>query len=322
MQPDQPWYLPVNGQAGSVVFTYHGLHTRQPGSRIDQRLFRNSISEHSFLNQLEKLRSSVVAKVIGSQSRLIFKTLFRNHEIVLTFDDGYANSFRAAEMFFDKFGKAPLTVFLTTGLVGSSRSIWTVEVALLLLKARFSGPTIEFDGDGFAIGSEEERLETFNLVRYKLKKMPARKRQSNCRLIFDQALPGELELLMSEYPEFRLLNLEQIREMRSIGVRFQPHGHDHEILHENQDSETMRREIVESKAFIEGRLKEKCTHFAYANGTYCDAAISILEENGFAGAFTTKTGVAMKLQNNFEIPRFTPSSNLQKYKRQLRGKYV
>lgn len=322
MQPDQPWYLPVNGQAGSVVFTYHGLHTRQPGSRIDQRLFRNSISEHSFLNQLEKLRSSVVAKVIGSQSRLIFKTLFRNHEIVLTFDDGYANSFRAAEMFFDKFGEAPLTVFLTTGLVGSSRSIWTVEVALLLLKARFSGPTIEFDGDGFAIGSEEERLETFNLVRYKLKKMPARKRQSNCRLIFDQALPGELELLMSEYPEFRLLNLEQIREMRSIGVRFQPHGHDHEILHENQDSETMRREIVESKAFIEGRLKEKCTHFAYANGTYCDAAISILEENGFAGAFTTKTGVAMKLQNNFEIPRFTPSSNLQKYKRQLRGKYV
>jgi peptidoglycan/xylan/chitin deacetylase (PgdA/CDA1 family) len=303
----------------NIVFTYHGLHSRELKTSNDERLFRNSISERSYREQLAILRGAVKEKGVGGG--LFYKGLFRNgSEIVLTFDDGYANSFRAAEIFYEMFGTAPLTIFLTTNLVGSSRSIWTVEIALLILEAQFLSDRIEFDGDFFDVGSTEDRLKSFDSIRCRLKEMNAQNRECNCESIREQALPDELERLICEYPEFQMLRLDEIKQMQSMGVRFQPHGHNHELFHVNQDSELIRKEIVKSKEFIETKLNEECSYFAYPNGDYCEAAISVLKENGFCGAYTTNVGVAETLENDFEIPRLTASSKPRKFKRQLRGK--
>ncbi len=305
-----------------IAFTYHGVHTRPFTNSTEVKLFRNSIPEAALRNQLSTLKGLSIKKdgVDGNitLSRKYF--FFEDFSISITFDDGYRNNFRAAEIFYEFFGVAPFNVFLTTNLVGSKRSIWTVELALTILQAQFLVRRIEFSGEFFNVACPQERLETFNSIRYRVKEMNAENRKFHCDSIQEQTLPGELERLLFEYPEFQMLNLDEIKQMQSMGVRFQPHGHNHEIFHANQDPDVIRREIVESKEFMENHLNEKCTYFAYPNGDYCDAAISILKENSFSGAYTTNVGIAETLERNYEIPRLTPSSKLRKFKRQLRGK--
>lgn len=305
-----------------VVFIYHGIHDRDLSCTLENRLFRNSISETAFRRQLHILGGTpqIIQRANNATELRIRNWCLRAFRILITFDDGYKNNFRAAEIFFDQFGTAPFTIFVTTNLVGSGRSIWTVELGLLLLQGRFLNTRLAFGDEVFEIDRPEKRLETFNSIRYRLKEMNAENRKQNCDLINEQALPGELERLVGEYPEFQMLNLDEIGQMQSMGVRFQPHGHNHELFHTNQDSEVIRKEIVESKEFIETKLNEKCTYFAYPNGDYCDAAISILKENGFSGAYTTNAGIAKTLERNFEIPRLTPNPKPWKFKRQLRGK--
>lgn len=305
-----------------VVLFYHGIHYRVLTEPIEKRLFRNSICKAAIRRQFETVKNTF-GLVRASDGENTFHTrrfYLKDFRLSTTFDDGYKNNFKAAEIIYELFGVVPLTIFLTTGLVGSNRSIWTVEFALLALLGRFRKYQLEFDGQEFAIGGTEQRLVAFNSIRHQLKQMNAQSRRFHCETIQEQALAGEIDRLLFEYPEFQMLNLDEIKQMQAMGVRFQPHGHNHEIFHAKQDPDVIKREIIESKEFIEKNLNEKCTQFAYPNGDYCESAISILKENEFTGAYTTKLGVAETLEGNFEIPRITPSGNPKKFRRQLRGK--
>ncbi len=309
----------MNFSGRHIAFTYHSIHRRQFSDLIDSKLFRNSTPEATLQNQLSTLKR-LSSNSDGNRTLLCKRFLSEEFSILITFDDGFRNNLRAAELFYEVFGTAPLIVFLTTNLVGSNRTIWPVELALLILRGQFSSKRLEFEDEFFDIGRPEKRLETFDSIRQRFKRMNALSRGLAFEAIREQAWPGELERLGHEYKEFQMLNLDEIKQMQSMGVRFQPHGHNHEILHENQDAQIIRREIVESMAFIKDRLNEKCDYFSYPNGNYCEAAISALKESGFMGAYSTDVGVATALENNFKIPRLTPSSKPRKFRRQLRGK--
>lgn len=304
----------------NVVLNYHGIHNREKLNSIEAKLFRNSILENEYLKQLKTLKK--IVKVVD-ESELFYKNFFFGKTtFFLTFDDGYRNNLKAAEIFFDLFGKVKLTVFLTTNLVGEKkRSIWTVNISLLILLGNFVKDTVSFENEKFSLTDSEKRLKCFDKIRIQLKKMPASERQSKYELILSQTLPGELERLMFEYPEFQLLELDEIKQMQAMGVNFEPHGHNHELLHSLQDIEVVKSEILDSKNYIEKNLNQKCRYFAYPNGDFCDSAVSILKENGFVGAYTTKVGTARKITNNFEIPRITPSINTLKFKKQIRGRF-
>lgn len=305
-----------------IVFTYHGLHTRKLINSIDNKLFRNSIYENDYLCQLRTLKEIIKSKRgKDTNVNLMYEdSLFNEFKIFLTFDDGYKNNFRASEIFYDVFGFAPFTVFLTTNLINNSnRSIWTVDVALLILRGEFANYKIDFGKETFFLNNCQDRLDCFNIIRQKLKKMNARERKYYCDLITNQSLSGEMDRLMFEYPEFQMLKLDEIKEMQRMGVKFEPHGHNHEILHSGQTLEVIKSEITNSKEFIETNLNQKCIFFAYPNGDYCASTISLLKENGFRGAYTTRIGIAKSLENNFEIPRLTPNPKPNKFKKQLRG---
>ena len=308
-----------------IVMTYHGLHSRAAADVIDDKLFRNSISENDYLSQIKILKKFTDLKIgENGAARLVHKDLFFNqYDIVLTFDDGYQNNLKAAEIFRDEFETTSLTIFLTTALIGqTNQSIWTVNVALLILRGNFSSGKLVFGEQDFPLDNAAHRLECFDKVRRQLKKMTAGERGANYDSIISQTIPGELERLLFEYPEFKMLNLDEIRQMSEIGVKFEPHGHNHEILHANQSDELISSEVLESKKFIETNIGQQCSFFAYPNGDYCDAAVKVLKENKFAGAYTTKIGAAENLVNNFEIPRITPNSKAYKFKKQLRGKFI
>jgi peptidoglycan/xylan/chitin deacetylase (PgdA/CDA1 family) len=308
----------------NVVFTYHGLHHRKLSNPIETKLFRNSIPENEYLKQLKTLKQLVkIRRQNAVELNLIRRDVFFNKIIFLmTFDDGYRNNVKAAEIFLDLFKIAPITIFLTTNLVGvENRSIWTANISLLILCGEFVNNKLFFNETVFLLNDSHERLECFDTVRNQLKKLPAQKRQFQYDLILSQTLPGELERLMFEYPEFRMLKLDEIKQMQALGVKFEPHGHNHEPLHSTQNLDVIKSEIIESKNYIEQNLNQKCSFFAYPNGDCCDAAISVLKENGFTGAYTTRIGAARTIIGNFEIPRITPSINPSKFRKQLRGNF-
>lgn len=307
----------------NLVFTYHGLHNRELTDPILIKLFRNNISEKAFLEQLEILKRKV-KKNDGNNGNndLIYRDLFFNElRIKLTFDDGYKNNLKAFEMVYEIFGTVPLTIFLTTNLVGAiKQSLWTINLSLLILRGEFSANKLSYGEQVFYLNDYQSRLKCFDIIRNNLKTMNAGDRQYVYDLILSQANRGELERLMFEYSEFQMLTLDEIKQMQSMGVRFEPHGHNHELLHSGQSLEIIKNEILSSKDFIEKNLNQRCQFFAYPNGDYCESAITTLKESGFDGAYTTQVGIAPNLIYNFEIPRVTPNLKPQKFKKQLRGK--
>lgn len=311
-----------NSAMRTVAFAFHGIHSREARCFAEKKLLRNSLPEKIFIDQLKALKSSFRSQRINDPTpTLIHDRMFRRSlKIALTFDDGYRNNLRAAELVADIFGFAPMTVFLTTSLIGHKlTSNWLVNIGLLVLLGRFELDQLDFQDSTYRLATESERVASFDDIRRQFKQMDAETRQYNYATILEQANAGELERLLDGFPEFVSLNLDEIKQMQSIGVRFQPHGHSHEILHAKQSRETILQEIVTSKEFIERELNEKCLYFAYPNGNYCDTAISVLKDNGFVGAFTTDPGFADSLKGNFVIPRLTPNRKLDKFKRQLRG---
>ena len=147
-----------------IVFTYHGIHNRKIRNSIESKLFRNSLSEIDFISQLKILKG-----FIKNEKEISFKSrdlLLNEFNIFLTFDDGYKNNFRAAEISHSILGTAPFTVFLITNLIGKINcSVWTVEIALLILCAEFLQNRIEFKDEKYLLNSYEDRLNCFYLIR-------------------------------------------------------------------------------------------------------------------------------------------------------------
>jgi peptidoglycan/xylan/chitin deacetylase (PgdA/CDA1 family) len=96
--------------------------------------------------------------------------------------------------------------------------------------------------------------------------------------------------------------------MDQCGVAFGTHTLTHRILTLVPES-VARREIVESKAYLESALHRPCRLFAYPNGNHSDATRRLLAEAGFSRAFTTDPGAWTPGSDPLEIPRLNVSES-------------
>jgi peptidoglycan/xylan/chitin deacetylase (PgdA/CDA1 family) len=102
------------------------------------------------------------------------------------------------------------------------------------------------------------------------------------------------------------LSRQEILEMSRHGIEFGSHSLNHKLLHQASQDE-IQVEVIESKRQIENLLEKPCKVFAYPGGHLTESARRVVEEGGYAGAFTTIYGASEPLDlfalNRIEILR-------------------
>lgn len=92
-----------------------------------------------------------------------------------------------------------------------------------------------------------------------------------------------------DFPERKMLNWQQIREMNRDDISFGAHTVSHPKLSE-LDAEASTKEIIQSKQTIEEKLGKPCHHFAYPYGLFTEQTSNIVGDAGFTLACSTRSG--------------------------------
>ena len=214
----------------------------------------------------------------------------------LTFDDGYRDNLRlalpvCAEM------QAPFTVYLTSGLMDRSATIWWEDLAALVRRERRIEMRLAEGERSFPATSVKEKAKAYAELSHH----------------FERAMPQERESCVTQMMErYRVdgmstvdrlaMTWDEARELAkhplvTIGAHTVTHPSLASIAAENASGE-----IAASRSRIEKELGREVKHFAYPYGgreNATDREFAMCEELGFETAVTTRFGL---IQNGTDVP--------------------
>ncbi len=222
--------------------------------------------------------------------------------VVFTFDDGYADNYRAGKIL--KKYQANGTVYLTAHAVDRREYFWLSEVTTLILKSVKKEFSIGHQGEKTTY-SLKNIVQRWRAVRAMIKLIKSNNLQTR------EAVRVQLrKQLATDQFHHKMQNLmldwQQIREMQTSGMTFGAHTLTHLNL-PNADYEDALQEIAESKVFIEEKTSVPVRHFSYPNsGPYAyftPAVRNMVENSGYASAVTSAAGFAAAGDDLFAIKR-------------------
>jgi peptidoglycan/xylan/chitin deacetylase (PgdA/CDA1 family) len=231
--------------------------------------------------------------------------------IAVTFDDGYADTYRFAYPVLRRYA-LPATVYLAAGFIDGARGMWNDRLGVAIrdttlgelrgvrdcLPERQSAPLPE----PLPLATPAAREQTLAQLLGTLKPVPPTERDG---LVDD--IIARLGISAPAAPT--MLTWTQVREMHAKGVAFGAHTVNHPILTAVPLADA-RREIAESKRLIEDRLQSPIAHFAYPNGTVRDfdeRTKALVAEAGFTSASTMIFGTNTPDTDRYALRRGGPS---------------
>jgi len=212
---------------------------------------------------------------------------------LLTFDDGWRDSYTVAYPWLKNFG-LPATMFLTTGLVGARAGLWVEQIVSMW---RSSPRRPQIWSQLSAIIPEQDQVRTLEETIEYLKHMPAEKRQC----ILQQLLPMQEERHRHDEVD-QMLTWDQVFQMSRDGIDFGAHTVTHPLLTFEHDT-TVERELRVAKQTLEEKLGKKVRAFAYPNGDWDDRVRRWVEQTGYECAFTTRQGWYRSGEDPYTIRR-------------------
>lgn len=243
--------------------------------------------------------------------------------IALTFDDGYADNFLAAKPILESHN-VPATFFICTRFISSGHQFWwdtlqQIFIDLPLLPAELLLPVSE---KIFSIDlSGEEQLSEEQVVKYarwRYPEQPPGKRGQAYMLVW-QALKNadvdEQDKVLNwlrEWSGYRAENNDQYRVMTekelkqlSANPLFSIGAHTVNHLPLNRYSpDQQRKEISESKQYLEQITGQVISTFAFPFGDYDDKTCEILRSEHFSLAVSTADNLVHSDTNPFQLGRY------------------
>ena len=294
---------------GIRVYCYHGLVE----NKADALLERNFHLLSDFKRHVQFLHRFRILNLVELAEEVCRPTKHSKPAAVITFDDGFANNLMAAEML--AAFRLPWAVFVSTGAVGRGGIIWTVELSLLLLHGQ--AEKLEAIGREWWLGHRKSREVAFQAIRVPMKSMPSELRKKTMNLIRQQFPEEETQRLLSEFHSVRMLAWEEIEQLAAMSVDIGSHGVHHENHHANQPEVVRLRELADSKAELEVRLKRPCQFFAFPNGDYNLFSPAEVRAAGYHLGFTTRPGTVTQGANPYLLPRIEPAARIFRYVREF-----
>lgn len=222
--------------------------------------------------------------------------------VALTFDDGYRDNLDHAWPVLAKH-QAPWTLYVVRGFAERTARLWWLEleeairalprISVKLPDGRFDAPA----------GTEAEKQRAFDRLYWRLRKGPEAILLSAISELATQAGIDPAGLVERE-----CLPSETLRSLAGApGVTIGAHTLSHPMLAKHPEEEA-RREIAESKAWLEEALGAPVRHFAYPVGDPTSAGpreFALAQEAGFVSAVTTRPGhlFAEHAQHPHALPR-------------------
>jgi peptidoglycan/xylan/chitin deacetylase (PgdA/CDA1 family) len=117
------------------------------------------------------------------------------------------------------------------------------------------------------------------------------------------AVPGQLGgSNVWDDGQHRLLSADQLRALQQAGMTLGAHtcGHPHLT---RMEADAARREIRDSRKFLEEIIRQPVTHFAYPYGECSPSVEALAREAGFEAAFATDRAPRDHEENLFRIRR-------------------
>jgi peptidoglycan/xylan/chitin deacetylase (PgdA/CDA1 family) len=105
-------------------------------------------------------------------------------------------------------------------------------------------------------------------------------------------------------PQGRLLNGEELREMRELGMEIGSHTVNHVRLTQVGDT-ALEREVTDSKAALEDILGARVASFAYPYGDWDMRCVAAVRASGYSAACTTRTGWSLRDGDLYRLRRLT-----------------
>jgi peptidoglycan/xylan/chitin deacetylase (PgdA/CDA1 family) len=226
--------------------------------------------------------------------------------LAITFDDGYADNRTTALPILKRHGLSA-TFFISTGYLNGGR-MWNDIVIESIRNSRAKTLKLDcingFEGsrlNSLPIASLREKRNAIQRIVGEIKYLSATERQVASNSIADQC--------SADLPNDLMMTTEQVIDLQHAGMLIGAHTVTHPIL-AKLGTHDARKEIADSKQFLESVLGREINLFAYPNGRpdrdfqLKDAAI--VKELGFKAAVTTAWGVATTDSDLMQLPRFTP----------------
>ena len=281
-----------------VIFVYHRV------TPIEDNIFVTNICPEEFEKQIRYLKENFK---IYSLEKLI--NVLENNQInkkeseniaVITFDDGYKDNYIYALPILKKY-QIPATVFLVTEYIGKDKLFWWDKIEYIIYHTKKREINMPNFGK-FLITDNKEKFNCFLFLLKKFKRMPddlKEKYINELKNICYVKIPFGLGKKM-------ILSWDEICEMKNNEISFGAHTLTHANL-ANMNLEEAEKEILQSKAMIEDKLKGDVRSFAYPYGSkfYNHDIIKLLEKKGFVCAVTTSEKLISKSEfyNLYSLPR-------------------
>lgn len=294
-------------QTPKILF-WHGIDNRVNNS-VEAEIFDIDVFE----KQIEYLIKHYEIVSIEEFEKRFLNNTFSNREIVLTFDDGYANNLYIVEPILNKYN-LPFTVFISTEHVTTGQFFPTSVNRIIMKGAGLKNINIPSQNIDFNIENEDDVNNAINTISNLLKTLSLKQvREITNDLINNVSKEKWLEL-QKTYKSVRPMNWDEVIELSNKkNVTIGSHCMWHICCHSNHSKEVVKQQIELSKQQIEKKINKECKYFAYPNGDFTDYSNKIVSVN-FSMGFSTKINKINAKNNLSVIPRLSVAGNLNTFK--------
>lgn len=274
-----------------------------PGIVVSPEIFEKQVHHLTSHYRLLSL-SDLVTRLESGQSP-------PEKSVVITFDDGWRDNYEYAFPILKRF-RAPATIFLSTGYIGTDQVFWPEKIIQAVTVARESNAEA---GKAETIAHPEVQramadcltVDSSNIV-------TALDRLVNLLKTADVSLREQIINLLpadSDHHFRVMVNWDEITEMAGQGVEFGAHGVNHDILTEI-DREHQRHEIEQSCAVLRQKVSPAVLTFAYPNGNYDDSIRRMVIDAGARCAVSTAPGISSLASDRYALPRINVHDGVSK----------
>lgn len=303
---------------GAVIFrwinrTPRVLFYHSVDNIVNQEVEAVAFSIESFEKQVEYLRKHYEIISLDEFYERYNANAFTKREIVLTFDDGYANNLYTVAPILKKYD-SPFSVFISTEHIDTGEFYPTSIARIIILGSQLTSISIPFlNLEDEVISDLNRKREVYKIVSKELKNRPL----SEVRIIISELKNNisdtEYILLQKKYKSDRPMTWDEVKQLHDMGATIGSHCMYHMICHSNQRKEDIEEQIRGSKDIIETRLGAKCNYFVYPNGDYTNFSNEIVEKAGYKIGFSTDLGSINK-KNMRALPRIGVPQDYKTFK--------
>jgi len=244
---------------------------------------------------------------------------FPENALILTFDDGYADNYEAAQIL-HKYRLTGL-FYITAGCIESTEKFWVAEIRHLLEKTGHRRICIPVQDSmcAFSLSGPLEREEAIRQITRLIKSGNIQAREN---------IREELWKQLDDAHEFLgnlMLTWQKLKDMIDMEMEIGGHTMTHCNL-PNANTEEAWIEISTCKSLLEKKLDIEVKHFAYPNGGsvqhYNDDIKKLVYQAGFFSASTSKSGLVSFGSDLMELWRMRATENLFEILWEIEGAFI